>query len=260
MYPEVSLKEAREKAYEARKLLSAGIDPSLSKKNPVAPADMDGGATFEALSHEWLERKGATWSEGHLNTVRYRLERFVFPHIGKLDPKAIEPGDVLSLIRLIENGGKNHTAHRVLGICSQVFKFGVASQNCASDPCRDLSDALTCYAETPRAALTKPSQAAQLMYRIRQYKSTIMRYALFWSAYTFCRPGEVRQAEWSEIDWEQSEWRIPAEKMKMRFEHRVPLASQCVAILEKLKEKNFPTNGYFHPRKEGGSHYQRREF
>lgn len=228
-YPAITLKEARELLLEAKKKIAQGINPTGATMAAAAVS------SFESVALEWIQRKSPVWSAGHVKTVSYRLDRFVFPHIGVMDMAAITPVDVLRLIRPIENTGKNHTAHRVLGICSQVFRYGVATGRCKSDPCRDLSDALTCYAEKPRAAIVSKEGAGKLMAKIGGYKSLVMRCLLLWSAYTFCRPGEVRQAEWSEIDYEENEWRIPAEKMKMRFEHRVPLSSQCLAILETLR-------------------------
>lgn len=229
-YPSITLKEARDKLRDLEGRIAGGVNVTRMKESVEVAKD------FRAVAQEWIERKSPVWSHGHKDTVAYRLDRFVIPHIGVMDIDTITPVDILKLIRPIESKGKNHTAHRVLGICSQVFRYGVAIGKCSSDPCRDLSDALTCYAEKPRSALTTKEGAGKIMADIRLYKSTVMRYLLLWSAYTFCRPGEVRQAEWSEIDFEEAEWRIPAEKMKMRFEHRVPLCRQCLAILERLRE------------------------
>jgi integrase len=241
-YPAVTLKNAREKLAALKERLATG--------QGIEPPPPESDSAFSAVALEWIDRKSPIWGEDHKKTVLYRLDRFVFPHIGNRAIEKVPPMDILKLIRAIENDGKNHTAHRVLGICSQVFRYGVASGKCPSDPCRDLAGALTCYAEKPRAAIINPKEAGELMVRIGAYKARDMRYMLLWSAYTFCRPGEVRQAEWSEIDWENKEWRIPAEKMKMRFEHRVPLATQCVDILERLKKHRISERWIFPSKKD----------
>lgn len=240
-YPTVTLKMARGKLAELRERIALG--QGIAKKEPF-------DNTFKAMALEWIDRKSPVWSDEHKKTVLYRLDRFVFPHIGNKPIKGVQPIDVLTLLQPIESSGKNHTAHRVLGICSQVFRYAVATGICPSDPCRDLSGALTCYAEKPRAAIINPREAGELMFLIQSYKSQDMRFLLLWSAYTFCRPGEVRKAEWGEIDWDKKEWRIPAYKMKMRFEHRVPLSSQCLSILNQLKVKMISDRWIFPSRKD----------
>lgn len=236
-YPAVSLKDARSAAIETKNILSQGIDPSAKKKE-VAPHD--GGKSFKSVAADWIERQSARWSGGHRQTVEYRLERFVHPNIGESQITDIETPDILEFIRAIENDGHIETASRVLGICSQVFRYAVSCGDCKSDPCRDLRGALSAHVETPRAALTRPKDVAGLMASIYDYSGySVTRAALMWSAYTFCRPGEVRRAEWSEVFWEEREWRIPAQKMKMRFEHRVPLCTQCMDILHELRDKKY---------------------
>ena len=138
------------------------------------------------------------------------------------------------------------TAYRVLGVCSLVFRYAVACGYCTSDPCRDLRGALTAHVVKPRAALTDPKKVGRLMVHIDNYQgSIVIRLAMKWSALTFCRPGEVRKAEWSEIDFEKRIWKIPAEKMKMRREHRVPLSSQCMEILDTLRALSFSQRWLF---------------
>ena len=237
-YPSVTLKDARTMLQGLRR-----------GDIPMSAVRKDQDASFMAVALEWVSRKETVWSPGHRGTVLYRLDRFVFTFIGQKQIKDITPFDVLELVRVIESAGKNHTAHRVLGICSQVFRYGVATGKCPSDPCRDLSGALTSYAEKPRAAIIRPKEAGALMLRIMGYRQPGMRYLLLWSAYTFCRPGEVRQAEWSEIDWDAREWRIPAGKMKMRFEHRVPLARQCMELLERIQKNKTSPRWIFPSRK-----------
>lgn len=230
-YPALTLRDARLAMLLAKKTLDTGKDLP-SKTRAIA------GNTFREVAEDWQERQKPRWSDGHAQTVTARLGLYVYPHIGGVPIGDITPTDVLALVRRIESRKKLETASRVLGICSQVFRYGVSCDVCPSDPCRDLRGALTAHVETPRPALTKPDDVGGLMLSIEGYEGySVTRAAMLWSAYTFCRPGEVRRAEWAEIDWEKEEWRIPAEKMKMRFEHRVPLARQCLAILDNLKAK-----------------------
>jgi integrase len=252
-YPVITLREARMLLFAAKESLASGIDPARQK------AESANARTFEAVALDWIEKQTPRWSAIHKQIVSTRLKAHALPHIGKSPIAEITPPDVLRFIRLIENRGKNETAFRVLGICSQVFRYGVSCGICQSDPCRDLRGALTAHTGTPRPALTNPDDVGKLMAAIHSYRgSSIMRSAILWSAYTFCRPGEVRRAEWTEIIWEKKEWRIPAEKMKMRFEHRVPLARQCMEILEKVREKKlsdvwiFPGTRRFRPLSENG--------
>ena len=233
-YPIITLREARMAMLTARETLADGIDPARQEKVEDPGTD----STFETVALDWIEKQTPRWSDGHRETGKARLETYIFPHMGKMRIAEIAPAEVLRFLRIIENRGKYETASRVLGICSQVFRYGVACSLCPSDPCRDLRGALTAHVEKPLPALTNPIDVAALMASIREYKgSSVMRSAMLWSAYTFCRPGEVRRAEWPEIEWEKKEWRIPAEKMKMRFEHRVPLARQCMKILEGLRKQ-----------------------
>lgn len=230
-YPALSLRDARLAMLLAKKTLETGKDIP-SKTRAIV------GNTFRDVARDWIEKQIPRWSDRHAKTVTARLGLYVYPHIGGMPVSEIAPTDVLALVRKIESRKKLETASRVLGICSQVFRYGVSCGVCPSDPCRDLRGALTAHVETPRPALTNPDDVGGLMLSIEGYEGyAVTKAAMLWSAYTFCRPGEVRRAEWAEIDWEKEEWRIPAEKMKMRFEHRVPLARQCLAILDNLKAK-----------------------
>ncbi len=229
-YPEISLREARRVLQNVKDKIVAGDTPE-SHAEVVTQ-------TVETTALEWMERQVQRWSEKHKSNVLMRLRNYVFPSIGDRDIQEVTPQEILAFLRPVEEQRKFETASRVLGICSQIFRYGVACGYCPSDPCRDLRGALTTCKEKPFPALTDPNDVAGLMASIREYQGNVVtRSALFWSAYTFCRPGEVRRAEWKEIHWDKLEWRIPPEKMKMRLEHRVPLARQCIAILEDLKRR-----------------------
>lgn len=225
IYPDLSLKEARAMIEQAK---AKAIEEA--EANEAAPqVEIH---TFSAVALEWIEKQAKVWSPDHKGTVEYRVRRFAFPHIGDRDIASITAPDALAFLRLIEGDSKYETASRVRGICSQVFRYGIACGYCTNDPCRDLAAALTPHETKPNAALTKPEDIARLMAGITNYHGQrVTVCALFWSAYTACRPGEVRKAEWSEIDMEKELWTIPAAKTKMRRDHVVPLPKQCMEIL-----------------------------
>lgn len=233
-YPQVSLREARAKVLEIKDMLAQGINPAEENKKNTPTA----GGTFKEIALEWLEKQTAKWSIDHKQTIAYRLEHYIYGQIGSMDVKEITAPQVLAILRKFEEQGKTDITKRLLNIISQVFRYGVACGHCESDPCRDLKGALAFHKSTPRAAITEPKEVGQLMRNIMAYPAGTVQQALLWSAYTFCRPKEVRQAEWQEIDFERGLWIIPAEKMKMRREHRVPLSRQCLEILERQKGFN----------------------
>ena len=235
-WKDVSLKEAREKRDACRKILKEGVDPGTEKRQARAAQSAHGGATFRAVAEEWVKNQRNVWVDTHAKTVEERLTANVYPYIGDRPIADIAPQDVLPLLRKIEERRAFEVANRVLGICSLIFRYGVAIGVVASDPCRDLRGALVPHQKGQFAALTKPQDVGVLMLSIDDYKgSGVVRAALKFSALTFCRPGEIRQAEWGEIDFEREEWTIPAAKMKVRVEHRVPLSRQAVEVLKELQ-------------------------
>lgn len=234
-WPEVSLRDARDKRDACRRALKEGADPGAEKKQAKA-VQAARGTSFRSVAEEWVANQRNVWSETHAKTVEERLEANVYPFIGDLPISVLTPQDVLPLLRRIEERRAFEVASRVLGICSLVFRYGVAIGVVTSDPCRDLKGALVPHKKGQFAALTKPKDVGALMMAIEDYKgSGVVRAALRFSALTFCRPGEIRKAEWCEIDWEGKEWTIPAAKMKVRVEHRVPLSGQALEVLKGLR-------------------------
>lgn len=235
-WPEVSLKDAREKRDACRKALKEGENPGKTKGSPRPGKCLEGTSTFQAVAEEWVKNQKNVWVDTHAETVESRLESNVYPYIGEIPIAEVTPQDVLSLLRRIEERGALEVAKRVLGICSLVFRYGVAIGAVGSDPCRDLRGALVPRQKGQFAALTKPKDVGVFLVAIDEYKgSGVVRAALKYSALTFCRPGEIRKAEWTEIDLETKEWTIPAEKMKVRVEHRVPLSRQAIEVIESLR-------------------------
>ena len=233
VYPQLSLKEAREACADAKKQLSGGIDPSVEKK----VKSKCGQTSLEAIAREWHSKQTPTWSARHAEDVMERLEKNIFPFLGSQQPNDITPPQLLAVLRKIEGRGAIEVAHRVRGICSQVFRYAVAVGIAERDPAADLIGALQTRAITPRAAITEPKAVGGLMRAIDGFTGTyIVKSALQLAALTFCRPGEVRAAEWAEFDFEENLWRIPAAKMKMRRDHIVPLSTQTLEILHELKQ------------------------
>jgi integrase len=240
-WPEMSLRDAREKRDDARKVLRSGIDPgNQSRKKILAHTH---GRTFESVAREWVASRTEVWAQRHTETVVDRLVANVYPAIGAMPIADVGPVNVLLLVKDIEVRGSLEVAKRVLGICSQIFRYAVALQLVPSDPCRDLSGALAPRVKSHFAALTTGLDAGELMRRIDEYQGTaVVRAALVFSSLTFCRPGPIRHAEWSEIDFAGRQWIIPTAKMKLTKEmklrkdpHLVPLATQAMDLLSKIQ-------------------------
>ena len=226
-YPIVGLKDARIRRDEIQAARARGEDPF--KKTPERPE------TFAQAVDDWLRSKMAAMSPGYLRVVRLRLKKYILPLMGDLRLDQITPGEILRLCRGIEARGSIETAARVRQIIGQVFRFAIAADLAETDPTSALRGALQTAPVKHYAAFTSASDARRLMRTVREYPYPVMRAALLFSVLTFARPGEVRAAEWTEIDTERAEWRIPAEKMKMRRPHIVPLATQALAALEELR-------------------------
>jgi len=232
VYPDTTLKKAREKRKWARELIDDGVDPMAQRK--AEKAARAGGDTFEEVAREWLKRQ-TTLAQGTRNVTLARWERWIFPHIGRTPIDQLEPPDVLKALRRIEAEGKHETAHRMRQRIGQVCRYAIATGRATRDPTGDLRDALSPVPRKNRAAITDPDGLSVLLSAIEGYDGQpATRAALQLLALTFVRPGELRHAEWSEFDLEQALWRVPAGRMKMKREHLVPLSSQAVAILKAL--------------------------
>lgn len=235
-YPEVSLADAREKREAARKQVAGGIDPGEVRKAEKLTGSEKAANSFEAVAREWHARQRGVWTAGHADRTLQRLERDVFPCIGAQPISAIAAAELLAVFRRIESRGAHETAHRARFVCGQVFRYAVATGRAERDPAADLKGALTPLKTRHHAAITDPKEVAELLRAIDGYKgSFVVKCALQLAPLVFVRPGELRQAEWTEIDFEMAEWNIPAERMKMRQAHLVPLSNQAVTILRELQ-------------------------
>ncbi len=233
-YPQVSLKETRNKAFEAKQGLSSGIDPSQAKKAQKA-SDL-GVESFETISREWFGKFSAGWASDHAERVIRLLERDVFPWLGEKIIKEITAPELLAVLRRIEVRGAVDTAHRARQTAGAVFRYAVATGRAERDPSGDLRGAIPPARGGHMAAITDPKRLGGLLRAIDAYEGgLIVRCALRLAPLVFVRPGELRRMEWAEVSVERGEWVIPGEKMKMREPHVVPLSKQVLGILEEIR-------------------------
>ncbi len=234
VYPGVSLKDAREKKDELKKLLDRGIDPGEHRKVEAETEKSLVENSFEKIAVEWLAKESSSICAGHLKVVKGRLEKYVFPYVGNRQPAEILPKDLLSISNRIIERGAVETAHRVLGACGQIFRFAVITGRAESDPTRDLRGALPQVKRTHFPALTDPANVSNLLKDLYGYEgSEITRAALKLAPLFFVRPGELRSAKWSDIDLCKAQWSYMATKTSTP--HIVPLSRQAVEILKDLQ-------------------------
>jgi integrase len=235
VYPEVSLKDARERRDEARRLLAHGINPSQARKGLQAEAQAD-QETFKYLAEEWFAKFKHTWTDNTAETIISRLRKDIFPYIGSRAIREITAPELLAVLRRIESRGAVETARRDMQKCGQVFRYAVATGRAERDVAADLRGAIAPPKKRHFASIHEPKEVGELLRAIDGYSgSFVTRSALKLAPLTFVRPGELRHAEWTEIDLETGEWRIPAARMKMREKHIVPLSRQAVEVLRELQ-------------------------
>lgn len=237
-YPDVSLARAREKRDDARRLLADDIDPGEHRKITKSMQAGLAANTFEVIAREW-HAKVATKQAQSTYTKRLRfLELDVFPFVGYRPIAELTAPDLLAIIHRIEGRGAMDIARRVHNICGRIFRYAVGKGLATRDPSRDieLKDILPPEDVKHHASITEPKAVAELLRAIDGFTGSFTtRCALRFAPLVFVRPGELRHAEWSEFDFEKSEWRIPASKMKMKEQHIVPLAHQAVSILREIQ-------------------------
>ncbi len=234
-YPDTKLKDARERRDVARKQLADGIDPSENRKAQKQARDDLNANSFEVVAREWFGKFQPTWTEGHSSKIISRLERDIFPWVGARPIAEVKAPELLKCLRRVENRGALETAHRALQNCGQVLRYAIATGRAERDISADLRGALTPVRQSHHAAITDPQAIGELLRAIDGYSgSLVTKCALRLAPLVFLRPGELRQAEWSEIDLDKAEWNIAAERMKMREPHLVPLSSQAVEILREV--------------------------
>jgi integrase len=235
-YPDTGLAEAREKRDAARKLLASGIDPSQQRKAAKAAGEERSSNSFEVVAREWHAKQSSSWVPLHASRIMLRLENDIFPWLGSRTIADITAKEFLSTVNRIVDRGAVESAHRVLQNCGQVLRYAIATGRAERNPVADLRGALPPVKPKNLAAITDPAAIGGLLRAIDAYQGTfITKCALRLAPLVFVRPGELRHAEWIEFDLVKAEWNIPAEKMKMRLPHLVPLSSQAIAILQELQ-------------------------
>jgi len=231
VYPHVSVKLARARRDEARALVTEGVDPAAKRKaEKCAQAD-----SFQAVAAEWLGKRG-NLDPGTVQRDYDRLRKFIYPYLGNRPIGSIEAPELLEALRRVEARGRLETAHRTKSVCGRVFRYAIATGRAKRDVSADLRGALASPATRNLAAITDPAKVGELLRAIDGYEGhDLTAQALKLLALVFTRPGELRAARWSEINFDEPEWRIPAERMKKRREHIVPLSRQALAILRELQ-------------------------
>jgi integrase len=246
VYPDVGLADAREKREAARKMVAAGVDPAEHRKAAQVALQESIENTFAAIAREWFGVFSPKWVETHSCKVLGRLEADLIPWLGSRPIRDITAPEVLSALRRIGARGADETSRRALQDCGRVFRYAIATGRADRDPTRDLAGALVPRSVVHHPSITEPKAVGALMRAIDDYEGNfITRSALRLAPLVFTRPGELRGATWSEIDFDKAEWRIPAERMKMREKHVVPLSTQAVGILKDLHPRTGRFNFVF---------------
>jgi integrase len=236
-WPGTSLADARDKCREARKAIVDGLDPVLEKKRAKIVAQFSVATSFKEVASEWLaKRECEGLAQITLDKIRWLLG-MIYPLIGSHPINAITPVEVIGVLRRIEARGNFESARRMRSVLSRVFRYGIATARCDRDVAADLRGALTIPKTKHHAAIVEPIEIGILLKTMDGYTGqAVTRMAMRLSPHLFVRPGELRQAEWSEIDLEKEWWSIPSERMKMRRPHRVPLSGQVLAMIGELRE------------------------
>ncbi|MCL2790768.1 MAG: integrase arm-type DNA-binding domain-containing protein, partial [Desulfobulbus sp.] len=237
-WPEITLKEARERLVEARKLLAHGVDPSEARKAGKAAEEMKKATTVETVGREWFDQWRQGKAENHAHDVIARLDNYVFPQIGTRPIAEINPPEVMRLLQWIQGLGYIEAAYRVKSVISQVMRYAIVTGRAERDPCQDLKGALQTPQVSHMPTKTDPAEVAKLLRDIDSYgswlkTSIVTRAALKLLPLLFCRPGELIAMRWVDIDHERAEWRYTTSKT--RTEHLVPLARQALEILATLR-------------------------
>lgn len=233
VYPKVSLKKARKVCADAKDMLDRGIDPSQAKQAKKLEQVQAHASNLETLAREWHKQQTLKWSVGYSVKVLRSLERDLLPYLGTLPVTDITPPQLLSVLRRVESRGATESAHRLKQVVGSVFRFAVATGRAERDITPDLKGALPTPIKQHFPAIIEPEDVGRFLNMIYNYQGTAtVRSALKLAPLVFVRPRELRCAQWQEINFQTSEWRISGSKMKTGEDHIVPLSSQAVAILQ----------------------------
>lgn len=235
-YPDVTLSNAREKRDDARKLLANDVDPGEVRKAQKASRLDRAANSFEVVARRWHAKGEAKWSESYTKKVMQMLERDLFPWLGGKPVADLEAPEFLAVARRLEERSLVDAAHRAMQLCGQIMRFAVAEGLVSRDPVSDLRGALESVKKEHMASVTDPVRVGEILRMFDGFKGSYqVMQALKLAPLVFTRPGELRQAKWKDVDLDAALWSIPAEVMKMREPHLVPLSTQAVAILRDME-------------------------
>ncbi len=235
-YPHISLRAARESAEAARALRVQGVDPGEAKKRQREESRAAAEDTFEQIGAEWVKVRGARWSETYRHKIQAMLRHHLYPAIGKMPITLVSAPRLLALLRPIEESGKTDLAHTLLQQAAAIFRFAIATGKAVNDPAAALRGALAPHRQKNFAAITTPEEFGELLRAMDAYQGEYTtKAALEFTMLTFQRSQSVRLARWDQIDWTNRLWRIPAEIMKAKEPHLVPLATQAIDLLRALE-------------------------
>lgn len=236
VYPEVSLKDAREYRDKARSLIRDDLDPMDERKKRRLAIENAHSNDFEIIAREWFAKEKDAWADSHIKKQLGLIENNLIPYLGQLPIREITPPILLDCLRKIEARGALETARRTKQVSGQIFRYAIATGKADRDPSFDLKGALKTPQTRHFSAITEPKQFGDLLRSIDGFDGTaVVATALKLAPLLFVRPGELRHMEWTEIDFDKREWRLPAEKMKMKQPHIVPLATQAIHLLETIQ-------------------------
>lgn len=240
VYPEVGLSRARDKLAEARKMLDEGIDPGQAKQEAKRAKQIAHANSFEAVAREWHAERSKKWATVTADKALTHLQSYVFPEVGHLPVAEVKASQLLAMLRKIESRGIGYTATRLREVCSQIFRYAIATGRAEDNPASHLLGALHKPAVTHRPAITERREFGVFLRDLRDATGfdPVTRYACFFALLTFVRAQEFRYAKWEEIDWAAKEWKVPAKRMKSGKHlpaHTVPLSRQALEILRELQ-------------------------
>ncbi len=240
VYPEISLKEAREKRAQARKLIANGKDPSYVKKQKKNQVTADAGNTFEKIAREWHEHNKDGWKPNHAENIIKRLDKDVFPAIGSMPIKDITPKILLDMAVLIQERGANELAKRVIQMSKHIFRYGIITGRATENPADHLKGLIKPKPKSHFASLEAKElpEFLEVLYTNKARLMPLTHLAVQFMMLTFVRTSEMIKAEWDEFDFEEKMWLIPASRMKMNKDHLVPLSEQSIKVLQEIRDSH----------------------
>jgi len=245
IYPQLSLAAAREERFRIKQQLKERINPNDEKKTEILEARLKTDDSFESVAREWHAKNINKWTPKQANRIKLWIEKDTLPTIGHMQISEVKPMHILEIMRKIESRKAYDVTRRVLSVCSQVFRYGLPIGKCQYDVTVGINKALV-YVKSENLKCVSTSEFPQLLKDIERHDCTkLTKYALNLIVLTFVRTGELRFAKWSEIDFDKKEWRIPAERMKMREQHIVPLSKQAIINLEQIKSLGLKSDYVF---------------